>query len=296
MFGYILPYREELKVREFDQFRAAYCGLCHALGRRYGVWSRFLLNYDFTFLSMLLSPPEAPACERRRCIASPFRPRTCCSGCEGMEVASDESVILVWWKLRDQVADSSVWKGLPARALSLALRPAYRKAARLRPEFDREVRERLEQLQRLEAEKCPSLDRTADTFACLLRAAAPPEEDEIRRRAMEQLLYHVGRWIYLVDAWDDRTDDRKTGSYNPVNLRYGLPNDGSGDEAARSQLALTLQHSRNLALSAFYLLEEGAWTPILENILCMGMPMVEHLVLTDQWKKQKKSIQQENRT
>ena len=88
----------------------------------------------------------------------------------------------------------------------------------------------------------------------------------------------------------------KTGSYNPINLRYDLPTDGSEDERGRKQLALTLQHSRNLALSAFYLLEAGGWTPILENILCMGMPMVEHLVLTDQWKKQKKSIQQENRT
>lgn len=296
MFGYILPRREELKVREFEQFRAAYCGLCHTLGRRYGVWSRFLLNYDFTFLAMLLSPAEAPVCERRRCIASPIQARSCCAGCEGMDVAADESVILVWWKLRDQVADSPFWKGLPARVLSRLLRPSYRKAARLRPGFDRVVREQLERLQRMEEERCPSLDRTADTFACLLRAAAPAGPDETRRRAVEQLLYHVGRWIYLVDAWDDRTDDRKSGGYNPVNLRYDLPDDGSGDEAAHQQLALTLQHSRNLALSAFYLLEEGAWTPILENILCLGMPMVEHLVLTDQWKKQKKSIQQENHT
>lgn len=296
MFGYILPFRDELKVREWEQFRSAYCGLCHALGRRYGLWSRFLLNYDFTFLAMLLSPAAAPACDRRRCIASPIRPRPCCSGGEGMEIAADESVILVWWKLRDQVADSPFWAGLPARALSRLFRPAYRKAAGSRPEFDREVRERLEHLQQLERERCPSLDQTADTFACLLRAAAPPGEDETRTRAMEQLLYHVGRWIYLIDAWDDRTEDRKTGSYNPVDLRYQLPPDGTGDGAAMEQLALTLGHSRNLALSAFYLLEEGAWTPILENILCLGMPMVEHLVLTGQWKQRKKIIQQENRS
>jgi hypothetical protein len=209
-----------------------------------------------------------------------------------MEQAADASVILTWWKLRDQVEDSPFWKGLPARLLSVLLRPAYGKAARLRPDFDQAVREQLDALHRLEGEHCPSLDRTADTFALLLQSAPPLEEDLVRRRALEQLLYHVGRWIYLVDAWDDRKEDRKSGSYNPVDLRFALPPDGSGDENARKALALTLLHSRNLALSAFYLLEEGSWTSILENILTLGMPMVEELVLTDQWKK--KSVQQED--
>lgn len=296
MFGYILPFREELKVREFEQFRSAYCGLCHTLGRRYGLWSRFLLNYDFTFLAMLLSPGEPPICERRRCIASPIQPRSCCPACAGMDTAADESVILTWWKLRDQVEDSAWWRGLPARLLSWLFRPAYRKAAALQPEFDRQVQEQLARLRTLEGENCPSLDRPADTFARLLQAAAPASENEMQRRAMEQLLYHVGRWIYLVDAWDDRTEDRKTGGYNPVNLRYQLPSGGEGDGEAREQLGLTLLHSRNLALSAFYLLETGTWTPILENILCLGMPMVEHLVLTDQWRTKQKKIQQENRS
>ena len=62
MFGYILPLREELKVREFEQFRSAYCGLCHTMGPRYGPAARFLLNYDFTFLAMLLAPGTPPAC------------------------------------------------------------------------------------------------------------------------------------------------------------------------------------------------------------------------------------------
>lgn len=296
MFGYILPCREELKVRELEQFRSVYCGLCHTLGRRYGFGCRFLLNYDFTFLAMLLSPGERPACEERRCIASPLRPRSCCPASGGMEAAADESVILTWWKLRDQAADSGRLKGLPARLLSWLLRPAYRKAAGFRPGFDARVREELERLRKLEEEGCPSLDRPADTFARLLQAAAPAMENENRRRAMEQLLYHVGRWIYLIDAWDDRREDRKSGGYNPVNLRYALPPGGEGDGEAREQLGLTLLHSRNLALSAFYLLEPGFWTPILENILCLGLPMVEQLVLTDQWRTKKKKIQQENRS
>ena len=182
MFGYILPLREELKVREFEQFQSAYCGLCHTMGRRYGPAARFLLNYDFTFLAMLLSPGERPACRRRRCMASPFRAKNCCEPGAGSERAADESMILAWWKLRDQVEDSAWWKGLPARLLSRLYRGAYRKAARRCPDFDRQVRSSLEELHRLEGEDCPSLDRTADTFALMLQAAAPPETDEVRRR------------------------------------------------------------------------------------------------------------------
>ena len=58
--------------------------------------------------------------------------------------------------------------------------------------------------------------RQADTFARILQAAAPPSEDRSRDRALEQLLYHLGRWIYLIDARDDLEEDRASGCYNPV--------------------------------------------------------------------------------
>ena len=68
------------------------------------------------------------------------------------------------------------------------------------------MEEQLRRRDELEAEGWPSLDRAADTFAELLRAAAPSSGEESRDRAMEQLLYHLGRWIYLLDAQDDSTD------------------------------------------------------------------------------------------
>ena len=84
MFGYVIPMQGELKVRELEQFRSAYCGLCHTLGQRYGLVSRFLLNYDFTFLAMLLSPGAPVCCQGRRCVASPFRRRQVCPPNPGM--------------------------------------------------------------------------------------------------------------------------------------------------------------------------------------------------------------------
>ena len=139
--------------------------------------------------------------------------------------------------------------------------------------------DRKKQLQALEQEGSPSLDRTADTFARILAAAALPAESSARTRALEQLLYHVGRWIYLVDAWDDLEEDGRTGSYNPIAARFP-----EQVEANRDYLRTTLLHSLNLARSACALLELGHWQGAVENILYLGLPMVEELVFTGRWK------------
>ena len=61
MFGYVRPPLDQLTEEERERFRRMYCGLCHTLRRRYGLPARFILNYDFTYLAILLSAPEEPA-------------------------------------------------------------------------------------------------------------------------------------------------------------------------------------------------------------------------------------------
>ena len=46
MFGYVRPRRDQLAEADLDAYQAAYCGLCRALGKRYGFFARFLVNYD----------------------------------------------------------------------------------------------------------------------------------------------------------------------------------------------------------------------------------------------------------
>ena len=55
MFGYVRPYKPELKVRDYESFRAMYCGLCRTLRKRHGVTGRLTLSYDMTFLATLLN-------------------------------------------------------------------------------------------------------------------------------------------------------------------------------------------------------------------------------------------------
>lgn len=284
MFGYVRPLRGELKVREAEAYQGVYCGLCHALGRSYGLLARMFLSYDLAFLAMILSAGAEPLdLQSRRCIACPIRGKQVCAPRHSLEVAADESVILVYWKLRDSAADESFWKSLGARLLSLLLRRAYRKAAARQPRFAEETVQCLEELRRLEEEACPSLDRTADTFARMLRAAAPATGDPGRDRSVGELLYHVGRWVYLVDAWDDLKEDRACGRYNPVERRWD-----SEPERHQEEMRTTLRHSLNLAVSACNLIDFGPWNGIILNVLYLGLPMVEEAVFTGQWEKIKK--------
>ena len=284
MFGYVRPSDGHLTAEDKQRFQAAYCGLCRSLGRRYGLAARMILNYDLAFLAMLLSrEPECPTAHCR-CPAHPIR------GCDALEpqpafdAAADLSVILTWWQLTDGVADHGFFRGLPYRAALLALSRAYRKARVRRPGFDERTRAHLEELARLEGERCPSMDRAADTFAELLRAAAPSSGEESRDRAMEQLLYHLGRWIYLLDAQDDLEEDRTAGRYNPVAARFG-------PEGDRDAMARTLDHSRNLMYSAAQLADFGCRWPLIENILYLGLPLVQRAVFDGSWKQiQKQKI------
>lgn len=278
MYGYVRPPMGMLPEEEIERFRRVYCGLCHTLGRRYGPAARFILNYDFTFLAIFLSAPAEEKVCKARCLVSPVRRRSFQPPNAALELAADESVILAYWQLRDGVADHDWFHGLKYRSVSKILEPAYRTAASLRPEFDGKTRRQLELLGELEAERCPSIDRAADAFAALLAAAAQEADDPVRRRVLEQLLYHLGRWVYLVDAADDLKKDAASGDYNPVALRFGLEG-GAWTAEARREFAATLDHSIHMMATAFELWDFGVWTPILESTLYTGLFQVGKAVL-----------------
>jgi hypothetical protein len=216
-----------------------------------------------------------------------LRKKTMCSDSPALELAADESMVLTWWKLQDSVRDDGPLKGLLACVLSWMLKPAYRKAAQRRPQFDKMVRTCLEELSQLEGENCSSMDRVADTFARLLQAAAP--ENGGQARVLAQLLYHLGRWIYLADARDDFQEDRAAGRYNPVAARFGPEGD---DET----LSCTMEQSLVQMGAALQLGEFGCRTPLLENIVYLGLPLIQRAVFDGSWTQIKKQKIWRNRS
>lgn len=283
MFGYVLPSRERLSEAEKTRFQAVYCGLCHTLGTRYGLAARMILNYDLTFLAMLLQEEPAQRCEKT-CIAHPMKKRPCICQSKSLEIAADMSVILTWWQIRDGIADHGFWKGLKFRLAALLLHRAYQKARKIQPGFDERTQKHLQDLAVLEKSGEPSLDKPADTFAKLLVGTAEEVADPIKRRVLDTMLYHLGRWIYLVDAADDLEKDWKSGAFNPLPLRYGLT-EGKLNEEVKQALAVTLDTSVRTMAAAFELWDFGENAEAIRAVVYEGLYAVGGAVLSGTFRK-----------
>ncbi len=283
MFGYIKVYQPELKMGEFEQYRGLYCSLCRRLGKRYGCTAQMTLSYDMTFL-VLLEMAQAEACpgfHKGRCPYNPLKKRTCCSDSPLLDRSADASVLLVYHKTRDTIADSGFFKRLAAR---IALMPAARhrrKAARYQPDMDRAVETYVEKQAAIEATKSESLDAAAEPTAELLAfLCSQTAADEKQHRVLERFGYCLGRWIYLMDAADDLAEDNRTGNYNPLlAAHHGETVTDDELSACRSRVKLSLNASLAECKAAYELLEIRRFDGILRNILEFGMMNAQNTVL-----------------
>lgn len=282
MYGYIRPDKGELKVSEYERFRGVYCGLCHELKVRYSPLCRFLVNYDFTFLAMLLAETEP---QHEKCCRCPYHPRRktmCPVQSESLRKAADCTVILAWWKLQDSVRDSGLLKSLVYRLLCVFLRRHYHCAAKRLPSFAESVEKNLRELSALESEHCAVLDAVADKFAKILQCVADTVPNEESAQILRPLLYHLGRIVYILDAADDLQDDILSGCYNPLKYRFSLQ-EGKLSPADESILRESMQISHDQLSAAFVLLNQNPYTGILENILYFGLPKVTQAVFDGSW-------------
>ncbi|MCL2747372.1 MAG: DUF5685 family protein [Oscillospiraceae bacterium] len=278
--------RCELRLREWEYFKATYCGLCHALARRYGFLARFLLGYDFTTLALAMAACDDPGeCTRKRCPANPFSKRPCLAG-TAFDHASDLAVLLFISRLRDTVKDETFLRGLPSRLGLLAYARAGRRAAKRQPAYNAHVAQSLDRLRLCEQEHTRAIDPPADAFASLLSGLAGAIPDEAGRRILGRMLYHLGRWIYLIDACDDLADDAKAGRYNPIAARFMLEG-GAWTPEAKSAVRETAQLSRREIEAALQLMPETRLWPVLENIFVLGLPSVEEQVLGGSFQKRR---------
>lgn len=100
----------------------------------------------------------------------------------------------------------------------------------------------------------------------------------MKRRVLEQILYHLGRWVYLVDAADDLAEDFASRSYNPLICRFALT-EGKLTDEARESLVVSLDHSVRLMAAAFELWDFGAWSGLIRSTVYEGLFLVGRAVL-----------------
>lgn len=278
MFGFIRPVKAELRVKEAERFRQVYCGLCHTIRAQYGHFYTLFLSYDMTFFALVIGCGEqsaAPPCQKR-CAAHPLVRQSCAETDAALTRAADVSVLLTYHKLQDSVRDERGIKRLAARLLCLLGRRGYRKASARLPDANAKMVEALAALHMLEQQNCDSMDRAADASA-RLTAAAVPHTGDSRERVLRQMFYHIGRWLYLLDAAQDAGEDIKAGSYNPVVRRYGLRTADLTE--IKEPLERTLERSLADVCMAFDLLDARQDAELIRNIIFLGMPVVTRQVL-----------------
>lgn len=271
MFGYIRPLECELKVREQAEYRGVYCGLCKSIGRRYGQIERLTLSYDCAFLALTLSVLTGGATfTPGNCGPRVYRgKRPIANPSAVLDYAADVNVLLAWYKAADDTADE---KSAKAAAAKLALKRAYRKAARANPHLDAAIRESMDTLHALEAKETASTDEPSNAFGSLLASVIlnAPMLPEHERTAAQWMYYNLGKWIYLIDAWDDREKDEKSGSYNPFLLT----------KMEREQAEFLLNITLNEAKKGYDLLNLTAPSGLMDNIMTLGLVHAQERVLS----------------
>ncbi len=221
MFGYIRPVKGELLVKDSEFYSAVYCGLCRWGGKNISHLTRWLLNYDFVLLALLrMSLSEEKICiEKKRC---PYKAKkkNCVCADQSYSFVCSAFGLLTYEKLLDDIKDE---KGIKTFIKKL-VKPIFKHIGKKSDNFEGLkdiIKKGITQLEDYEKEKCDSPDIAADSFGIMMRDIAAYGFTDNRKLIAENCGYHIGRFIYLADAFDDLEKDGKSGNYNPFILKYG---------------------------------------------------------------------------
>ena len=266
MFGFIRVAKPELRIKEYDLYKAVYCSLCKRLGKDYGFFSRFILNYDFTFTALLelALADNFGGVKGGRCVCNPFKRCNYCKSDDGFGLSAAALIILSYYKVADDVDDERHFKRLIAKMLKAFMKGAYKKAKGNYPQVEIIAAEYYNNQRCAEANTECDLDTAAEPTSKMLSQLLPLcTENGNDKTALEFLGRLIGRYIYLLDALCDRERDIKNGAFNPLK-QLSLT---EAKEKTEQQLYIVI----NQAEKTFELLNIKRFKNILGNIIYVGL-------------------------
>lgn len=270
MFGYIKPYSPELLVKEYELYRAVYCGVCRSMQNNTGRLSALTLSYDIVFLAFVrfLLTDEKIKTEKRRCIVHCTNKRLIAEQNDTLVYCAKISAILGYGKLKDDIEDGGFFRKI-RDLLALPVMARARKLAEL-DTLGEEIFSRLEKLSSAERESA-SGEISADLFGEILALVFSYELDEKYKDLAYGIGYHMGRFIYFADAAEDFDDDCKKKEYNPYRVLYGDALTEENKREIKTSLTLELEAiAQKIELLPYEnrVSEEN----IIKNTVYFGMP------------------------
>ena len=313
MLGYVKIDKGELKVREYEVYTGYYCGVCKSIGRRYGQLPRMVLSYDAAFLAILLASlsDESDTPVQEHCIAHPVIKKKTVIRNRAIDYAGDVMLILAWYKLADDAADEGK---AYAKPVMLMMKRIFRRLNSLYPKLCSSVKCHLSALSALEREKCASIDMAAEAFSKIMEdifteglqavyGSDPPQQTSPgadrsdygisgasgmqngpcgfaspgsdTRELLARAGYHLGKWVYMIDAVDDIEENIESGAYNPLLFRFKFDaaNETADEFRARIEpdLRFNLYHYLAMLSRCTDSLDIRKNAGIIENVIYFGL-------------------------
>jgi len=261
MFGYIAANKRELKIREYECYRSWYCGLCRTLRTRCGLRGRLSLSYDMTFLAMLLSALYEPKVQHYKCCC-PVHPLRRQEGRASVytEYAADMNLLLTYYKCMDDWNDD---RNLPRYLYAKTLEHCLDDIRGRHPRQSDAAARKIAAVTECERRGEKSIDKVSGLFGDVLGNIFMVREDEWKDE-LYRMGYFLGKYIYLLDAYEDRDIDRKKGNYNVLEKHSSEP--GFEDDF-RKILTMTMAE----CAASFERLPVIKDAGILRNILYSGV-------------------------
>ncbi len=263
MFGYIYVNRKSLSEESRKQYEAYYCGLCRVLKHNSGIKAQMLLNYDMTFLIILQTGLYELENEESTfiCATHPGKKKLAYIN-DASRYASDMNVLLSYYNLVDDWQDDrSATKGL----LSLTLRREHRRLLEKYPRQAQALQTYITRLAELESKREENIDAISGLTGEMLGEIFVWRED-IWADELRCLGFYMGKFIYLMDAYEDLEKDQKKDEYNPFE---GLAKERPEDYETLSKLILTSMMTE--CAKSFERLPILLHADILRNILYAGV-------------------------
>lgn len=294
MLGYVKIDKGELKVREYEIYTGYYCGICKSIGKRYGQLPRMALSYDAAFLAIMLASldDESDLPVQEHCVAHPMIKKKTIVRNRAVDYAGDVMLLLAWYKLMDDAKDEGK---LYAKATMTMLKRVYKKLRSRYAALCTGMENRLSELSALEEDKCPNLDMAAEAFAKIMeiifyegvKAVYGQDSARVADEASSLLAkigYHMGKWIYLIDAVDDIEENLRSGAYNPLLYRFQYDETAETADEFRARIEPDLRFNlyHYLAVLSNYAdsLDIKKNKGIIENVIYFGLNRKTEEIIT----------------
>lgn len=279
MFGYITIYKPELKIKDYYQYKAYYCGLCECLRTKYGLTGQMTLSYDMTFIVILLSSlyEKEPACHTRRCRVHPIKKIPMLWN-EFTDYGAEINIILTYYHLIDD------WKDDKSVSSLAGVRLLHKKAQTIIEKYPRQcrvIKNCLKRLSRYEKENSVKIDEVAGCFGELMGELFVYQKDQWEDK-LRKFGFFLGKFIYLMDAYEDLEEDIKNHNYNPFKELYGSTSRERYEKICHQMLTMMMADCSREFERLPCLMESD----IIRNVLYAGV-WAKYDKIQDDWKEGK---------